>query len=278
MWLPILDFLRTAGDYALAAQKDAALSGTLKDEYIYSIVTKADFGVSKMFEEFVGKTFADQDCVIIDEESIIKQTGDVFEYMKSKKHQLVIDPIDGTLVYASGVPTWGILVGVFENLKPIAGFIYLPALGELAYVVNNKAYYIQNAFKENQTQSLLLPKEKTPFVYLLHPMQYQMSPESVYGKMLTYDLYSQAANYLYTLKGSVRANICRCCLWDVAAVMAFAEPLGFVFKNYQTNENIQSINSSWLNDKLSLTADVVLSRPQDFAELKNIVTPKKNAI
>ena len=134
---------------------------------------------------------------------------------------------------------------------------------------------MQNAFKENEKRSSIEARAQTPFVYLLHQMQYNINPKSVYGKMLTYDLYSQAANFLYTLKGSARANICRCCLWDVAAVMAFVAPLGFVFKNYQTGEDIESINSSWLDEKLSLTVDAVLSRPEDFDEFRQIVMPKK---
>lgn len=278
MWFSILDFLHKAGDYALAVQSEASHSASLKNEYIYSVVTKADFGVSKMFEEFVGKNFADKDCIIIDEESILKHGNHIFERLKEKKYQFVIDPIDGTLVYASGVPTWGILVGIFENLKPVAGFIYLPAIGELIYAVENQVFDIQNAFKENEKRSVMTARDQTPFVYLLHQMQYNINPKSVYGKMLTYDLYSQAANFLYTLKGSARANICRCCLWDVAAVMAFIKPLGLTFKNFQTGENIESINSSWLDDKLSLNVDAVLSKPEDFDEFRQIVIPKKNAI
>lgn len=279
MWLQILDFLQTAGRFALDMQKTAADGSRLKDKQIFSIVTKADLGVSEMFKNFVQTHFADEECVIIDEENLSFESGDIFEHINQKTYQLVIDPIDGTLVYANGMPSWGILIGVFKNLKPVAGFIYLPGTKELAYCVNGKAYYIQNAFEKNEIkQTLPFKKEPAPSIYLLHHNQYDVDYTGKIGQLITIDFYSQAANALYTLIRDVKANICRCRLWDIAAVMAFVTPLGFVLRDWQTHQNIESINSSWLNNQLALTKDIVLSKEEDFDEFINTVFPKKNAL
>jgi len=279
MWLQILDFLQNAGRFALDMQKTAADGSRLKDKQIFSIVTKADLGVSEMFKDFVQTHFSNEDYLIIDEESVSFEGADIFERINQKTYQFVIDPIDGTLVYANGMPSWGILIGVFKNLKPVAGFIYLPTTKELAYCVNNKAYYVQNAFEKTETkQALPFKKEPAPSIYLLHHNQYDVDYTGKVGQLITLDFYSQAANALYTLIRDVRANICRCRLWDIAAVMAFVEPLGFVLKDRQTRQNIESINSSWLNNKLALTKDIVLSKEQDFDAFIQAVSPKKNAI
>ena len=43
----------------------------------------------------------------------------------------MIDPLDGTRAYASGLPIWGVSVGVLRNGKPLAGGFYMPAVDEL---------------------------------------------------------------------------------------------------------------------------------------------------
>ncbi len=42
------------------------------------------------------------------------------------EHVWVIDPIDGTSNFASGVPLWGISIGLLERGAPIAGCIWVP--------------------------------------------------------------------------------------------------------------------------------------------------------
>jgi len=43
----------------------------------------------------------------------------------------IIDPIDGTKAFISGIPTWGILLSMVRNNEPIIGVIYQPFTGEI---------------------------------------------------------------------------------------------------------------------------------------------------
>jgi myo-inositol-1(or 4)-monophosphatase len=52
----------------------------------------------------------------------------------------VIDPIDGTRAFASGLPVWGISVGVFHQGEPYAGVFYMPATGEMYWGTNTQAF------------------------------------------------------------------------------------------------------------------------------------------
>jgi fructose-1,6-bisphosphatase/inositol monophosphatase family enzyme len=49
--------------------------------------------------------------------------------------ECIVDPIDGTTVYASGMPQFGISVGFAENGVPVAGVIHYPALKLTAWAV-----------------------------------------------------------------------------------------------------------------------------------------------
>ncbi|MEM9603099.1 MAG: inositol monophosphatase family protein [Pseudomonadota bacterium] len=43
----------------------------------------------------------------------------------------VVDPIDGTRSFISGVPLWGTLVGLSDGRRPVAGILYQPFTDEL---------------------------------------------------------------------------------------------------------------------------------------------------
>ena len=52
----------------------------------------------------------------------------------------VIDPIDGTRAYISGVPAWGVLVGLVADGIPVAGWAQQPVLGETFAAVNGRGW------------------------------------------------------------------------------------------------------------------------------------------
>lgn len=53
----------------------------------------------------------------------------------------VIDPIDGTRSFISGIPLWGTLVGLTRHGDAIAGMMAQPFLGELFYTLGNGSFY-----------------------------------------------------------------------------------------------------------------------------------------
>jgi myo-inositol-1(or 4)-monophosphatase len=44
-----------------------------------------------------------------------------------------VDPIDGTINFANGLPTWGIMIGMIENSQTVSAVIYCPKLGTMTY-------------------------------------------------------------------------------------------------------------------------------------------------
>src|SRR5262249_15888038 len=57
--------------------------------------------------------------------------GEEFGEMSSRSgYQWVLDPIDGTRAFIAGLPTWGVLIALNYEGRPIVGVIAQPYLGE----------------------------------------------------------------------------------------------------------------------------------------------------
>ncbi|MBL8583074.1 MAG: histidinol-phosphatase [Rhizobiaceae bacterium] len=56
-------------------------------------------------------------------------------------HVWVIDPIDGTRSFISGVPLWGTLVGLTVDGDAVAGMMAQPFVGELFFATEAGAFY-----------------------------------------------------------------------------------------------------------------------------------------
>ncbi len=83
-------------------------------------VTKADQGAEKAIRTLINEIYPDHG--IHGEEFGIKEASSPFEW--------VLDPVDGTRAFISGLPTWGTLIALKYNGVPIIGIIDQPYLKE----------------------------------------------------------------------------------------------------------------------------------------------------
>lgn len=94
------------------------------------IVTNYDLAIEKYMIEKMNKYYPNF--------SIVSE-----EYNKDeslKENSFIIDPIDGTVNFANGLPLWGIQVACVKDGKPCAAVIYLPRLNELYYADENGSF------------------------------------------------------------------------------------------------------------------------------------------
>lgn len=94
------------------------------------LVTSFDYQIERFIIDNVKERWPDYN--IISEE--FNPTG------KLSDNCIVIDPIDGTINFAHGLPLWGIQAALVENGLPAVSVIYLPRLNELYYANNDGAY------------------------------------------------------------------------------------------------------------------------------------------
>jgi len=86
-----------------------------------SPVTAADRGAEELMRKFINKRYPEHG--IIGEEFGSERPDAEFVW--------VLDPIDGTKSFITGVPLWGTLIGLLHHGQPILGCIHQPVLNQL---------------------------------------------------------------------------------------------------------------------------------------------------
>ena len=96
-------------------------------------VTEADLEAERVMRELIAITFPEHGIM-----------GEEHPEVTSKgEYTWVLDPIDGTASFELGVPTFGTLVSLLENGRPILGVINFPALKETVYAeIGHGCWYL----------------------------------------------------------------------------------------------------------------------------------------
>lgn len=82
--------------------------------------------------------------------------GEEFPEKSSQNgYRWIVDPIDGTQSFICGVPLYGTMIGLEKDGKIIAGYIYMPILGELIFGHSGHgAYYGNNIFSADGLEDI----------------------------------------------------------------------------------------------------------------------------
>ncbi len=121
------ELLEEAGEIALSYfRRELAVDNKL-EEGRFDPVTRADREVEAFLRKALHKHFPD--CAVIGEEGGVTPGTSELSW--------VIDPIDGTKAFISGLPTWGMLLGLKQGRQLLAGMMYQPFTGE--YFVGSTA-------------------------------------------------------------------------------------------------------------------------------------------
>ena len=264
----IKEFILRAGQYSLEkrGRQQHQLDFKWGDEAVSSMVTEVDVAISRMFKEFVSENFSHLNYMVIDEESIAELGGNVFTKAAQSEYQFVIDPIDGTINYAADVPLYGVLIAVMKNCKPLYGFIYAPALGELVYCDDENVYFEHNGVKE-----IIEPKQKTSSrIVQGHAWSIDLKENHFNGHLVMQDYFSAVIYFMYVILGRVKGVFVRANLWDVAPAMAICKRLGMGFYDYNTKEEMSEFSARAFSDKCKVNNVKIVCFPEDFDEIKQI--------
>ena len=104
---------------------------TNKLEGGFDPVTEADRAAERAIRRLIGERYPDH--AILGEEYGLSGGGSDYEW--------VIDPIDGTRAFISGLPLWGTLVGLKKDGRAIAGLMSQPFTGETFIADGNGSWY-----------------------------------------------------------------------------------------------------------------------------------------
>lgn len=94
------------------------------------LVTSFDLEIEKFLIQKIKNKFPEYE--VISEEFNTNQ--------KQTKNFFTIDPIDGSINFANGLPLWGIQIAMVKDFKTCASVLYFPKINQLYYADETGAY------------------------------------------------------------------------------------------------------------------------------------------
>ena len=177
----------------------------------------------------------------------------------------ILDPIDGTKSFISGVPLYGTMVGVERDDQPCIGFVYIPALDEGVYAQRgggawrftskDKTTPAHVSDTSSLADGLFLTSEVGTFAERDAADAFTLLQNSSYITRTWGDCYG----YLLVATGRAAAMVDPIMsVWDAAALQPIMEEAGGTFTDWQGNPTIHGgegvgTNGDVLDEVLAVT-------------------------
>lgn len=244
----MIDFIKElaleAGKISRKRQQDLA---SLKFEYkgIRDLVTEADKEVEVFLREKIIDRFANH--VIVGEE--YGTSG------KEEEHRWIIDPIDGTVSFMHGLPTYTISIAYQENKETVAGVVYAPALDQLFYATRGGgAFMTSNQLHVSKQENMIDSLWATGFACIragLEANNLQYLNKIIYHIRDIRRMGSAALDLAYTAAGKMD-GFWEMCLndYDVAAGILLVQEAGGIVTDFQGTERYPEHGLVAANPKL----------------------------
>jgi histidinol phosphatase-like enzyme (inositol monophosphatase family) len=159
-----LDAVLEAGPIALEYFRRAMTVTDKKPGHYYDPVTAADRRIELLLRERLAARCPG--IAIVGEE--FGATGEGEDYW-------VIDPIDGTRSFISGMPTWGILLGLVVGGRAVAGVMHQPFTGETFLAGAGEAACLRHAGVETTLKTRQDATLADAVLYSTHPSMLEAS-------------------------------------------------------------------------------------------------------
>jgi histidinol phosphatase-like enzyme (inositol monophosphatase family) len=128
----------------------------------YDPVTEADRGIEAFIRDRLRAAFPDYG--IVGEEQGTEGSSDTY---------WVIDPIDGTRAFISGMPTWGTLLGLVADGRPVVGVMHQPFTGETWYAAAGRGARLRHGGRELPLSTRRAAMLGDAVLYSTHPSMFR---------------------------------------------------------------------------------------------------------
>jgi myo-inositol-1(or 4)-monophosphatase len=179
-----------------------------------SSVTAADRAASALVLEALKRHTPDYGVISEEEEQ---------PYRAGAQWRWAVDPLDGTAVFARGLPVWGVGVGLLHGAEPREGYLHFPLLGE--------SYAFRDGVALRNRKPIELPSDaisadcRNLMITAIHSY---VDVRRLTGFRL-HNLGSNLYHMLALATGRCEAIITGpCYLWDLAPALPFTRALGYV--------------------------------------------------
>jgi myo-inositol-1(or 4)-monophosphatase len=218
----IADLARESGDFIRPLYRQPGLAVDTKSDA--SPVTAADRGAEEILRARIAQKFPDHGLI-----------GEEFGNERADAELVwVLDPIDGTKSFITGVPLWGTLIALLHRGQPVLGCIHQPILGQL--MIGDAAGTTLNGAPVRCRATAGLEAATLLTSDPLNPAKYQNGA--------AYDALQRRARlvrtwgdcYGYLLVASGWADVCLDPImnpWDIAAVVPIIRGAGGVVTDWR---------------------------------------------
>ena len=179
----------------------------------------------------------------------------------ASRYTWIIDPIDGTKSFVSGVPIYATLLALTDGDQALLGVIHLPALGETVYATRGGGCYsngrrVHVSTVDRLQDAVLLASDLNTFAQFGKGAAWQRLIESTYIQRTWGDAYG------YSLIATGRAEVMAdpvMCIWDAAPLQVILEEAGGTFTNWKGRPTIHgseaiATNGALLNQVMDIVS------------------------
>lgn len=190
-------------------------------------VTMADKAAEKIIRQIILSEYPDHG--ILGEEFGEENAG--------AEYCWIIDPIDGTRSYISGLPLWGTLIGLYQNGEPVAGIMHQPFTDERYLTTGSHSIFVHGE-QRLQIDGRSTKKLDDSILLTTSPKIFGEEEVAAYErveracKLVRYG----ADCYAYAMVASGQADLVvesRLFVYDIAALIPIVENAGGRMTNWQ---------------------------------------------
>lgn len=196
----------------------------------FDVVTDADFQAQKLISDIIVNRFPHHK--ILGEESETHQ-------LISDEYTWVIDPIDGTGAFSTGLPTYSSSIALFKDKKPISGAVFLAINNTVVYAEKGKGSFVHGKkLKVREVANLNEASVGFDPYYEYREKAFELFGKTLSGKLFMAPMiWSQAAGLALTAMSIFDGYIIfgKPKIWDIAAGILLVEEAGGVISDLQGN-------------------------------------------
>ncbi len=207
-----------------------------------SPVTIADRQSEQKLRELIGRYWPDHSII-----------GEEFGHSAgSSNYTWILDPIDGTKSFITGIPFYGVLLALVQDEQPLLGVAHFPALNETVYAARGLGCYwngrrAQVSTVDSLANAVLLTSELNTLAEGERAAAWQRLVGATYFQRTWGDAYG------YTLVATGRAEIMLdpwMAIWDCGPLQVIMEEAGGTFTDWKGNATIYAGESIATNGLL----------------------------
>ena len=219
----ICTLLREAGRIAVERRADLNVSTKPND----TIVTDADIEIERVLAAHLEDEV--RGVYVLGEETVYGRTASYFSRALTET-AWVLDPIDGTVPFTAGLPTWGISIGLMKHGTLVDGAIYLPDSG-IVYVTSGRGVLTGIMAPADDAVRLTPAVKPTPHRPGIVTVSQTIAKSGVYdGPASVHSIGSCVFSIVGLLAGWYLGYTAKVRLWDIAGGIPLLDKLGFSMK------------------------------------------------